>query len=319
MSDPSPPTPAPAEPRPHPRPPRSGPIWSTLRRLIRARVTAGVLVVLPVYVTILLVSFVFGMMRDSSIWVVDWYLRSPAGSRILDDWRVPLLDSATGEPVIQNGVVLTQTLTEKLARLQERLGHSPVLDEFYRILPTTLQWGVSVFSVLLTILLLYAIGLFTANFFGRRIIYALEALVDRVPLVKTVYRSSKQILTTLAGGETNNFQRVALVPFPQEKMRCVGFITSTFRDAVTGDELATVFIPTTPNPTTGYLQIVRRDDLVELDWSVEDAVRTIMSGGILRPDFITMVPGAGQRRFTDQTTKGATNTPSSESPEPASE
>jgi uncharacterized membrane protein len=71
-------------------------------------------------------------------------------------------------------------------------------------------------------------------------------------------------------------------------MRCVGFITATFKDSLTGEELATVFIPTTPNPTTGYLQILKRKELVELDWSVEDAVRTIMSGGILRPDFLTI-------------------------------
>ncbi|RMF83419.1 MAG: DUF502 domain-containing protein [Planctomycetota bacterium] len=285
--------------RGEPRRRRSSPVWATLRTLIRARVTAGVLVVLPIYVTILLVSFVFGLMRDSSIWVVDWYLRSPFGARILDTWRVPLLDPESGEPLMDNGVVLTQTLTEKLAKLEERIGHVPTIDEFYRILPTTLQWSVSLFSVLLTVLLLYTIGLFTANFFGRRIIYGMEALVDKVPLVKTVYRSSKQILTTLAGGEAKNFQRVALIPFPYEKMRCVGFVTSIFRDSVTGEELATVFIPTTPNPTTGYLQILRRDALVELDWSVEDAVRTIMSGGILKPSYLTVVPGAGRRRFDD--------------------
>jgi len=73
-------------------------------------------------------------------------------------------------------------------------------------------------------------------------------------------------------------------------MRSVGFITATFKDSLSGEELAAVFVPTTPNPTTGYLQILKRSDLVELDWSVEDAVRTIMSGGILRPDFLTIIP-----------------------------
>jgi uncharacterized membrane protein len=102
-------------------------------------------------------------------------------------------------------------------------------------------------------------------------------------------------LSTFAGEQSQEFQRAALVPFPQEKMRCVGFITAIFHDSTTGEELASVFIPTTPNPTTGYLQILKRKDLVELDWSVEDAVRMIMSGGILRPDFVTMIPGLQRR------------------------
>jgi uncharacterized membrane protein len=133
---------------------------------------------------------------------------------------------------------------------------------------------------------------FAANIVGRRTIDLFESFVDRVPLVKTVYRALKQILATFAGEQSQEFQRAALVPFPQEKMRSVGFITAIFKDSITGEELAAVFIPTTPNPTTGYLQILKRKELVELDWSVEDAVRTIMSGGILRPDFLTIVPGS---------------------------
>ncbi len=276
---------------PEPEPQQAAPshrrksrIAATIKALLRTRITAGLLVVLPIWITILLVKFVFSVMRDASLWLVEGILRGPLGKKLLDDWEVT--DNAS------SGSEIKITVREALENLQELLGRVPTQEEFLGILPERVEWGIAILSVLLTIVILYAIGLFTKNIFGRRVIASYESLLDRVPLVKTVYRSSKQILSTFAGEQSQEFQRAALVPFPQEKMRCVGFITAIFNDSVTGEELATVFIPTTPNPTTGYLQILKREDLVELDWSVEDAVRTIMSGGILRPDFLTIVPGA---------------------------
>jgi uncharacterized membrane protein len=237
---------------------RKSRVAATLKALIRTRVTAGLLVVLPIWITVLLIKFVFTTMRDASQWVVLALLRAESFQKYV--WKMP-----EGQKV----------------DLDELLSKHPGLD-----------WGIAIVSVFLTIFILYSIGLFTRNIVGRRLIDTFESLLDRVPLVKTVYRSSKQILITFSGEQSREFQRVALIPFPQERMRCVGFITATFKDSLTGEELATVFIPTTPNPTTGYLQILKRKDLVELDWSVEDAVRTIMSGGILRPDFLTIVPSA---------------------------
>ncbi|MBU0638282.1 MAG: DUF502 domain-containing protein [Planctomycetes bacterium] len=252
--------------RPVRRPSRIG---ATLKALVRTRVTAGLLVVLPIWVTILLIKFVFGLMRDSSQWVVEWGLHSELIARIVRSFGVKW------EAFEPEGAGVDARTLEK------------VLEQY-----PTLDWGIAIFSVALTIFLLYIIGLFAANIFGRRLIDLFEHLLDRVPLVKTIYRSTKQIIATFTGDQSKSFQRVALIPFPQEKMRSVGFITAVFRDSVTNEELAAVFIPTTPNPTTGYLLVLRRAELVELDWSVEDAVRTIMSGGILRPDFLTIVPTA---------------------------
>jgi len=241
---------------------RRNPIWATLKALFRTRITAGLLVVLPIWITYLLVTFLFGVMRDASQWVVELVLRSQRIEAFMNhigvEWKA-------------------------LGSLAE--------------LPVGWRWGISIFSVFLTIFALYAIGLFTANIFGRRIIETVERFLERVPLVKTVYRSSKQILVTLTGEPGRKFQRVALIPFPQERMRCVGFVTSTFHDSVSGEELATVFIPTTPNPTTGYLQVVRRSDLVEVDWTVEQAVQVIMSAGILRPDHVTIVPDKDRAHY----------------------
>lgn len=253
--------------------PRLGPIGATLRALFRTRVTAGLLVVLPIYVTVLLIRFIFDLLRDSSRWLVEIYLTS--------SW----------------GTALREKLGINLAAMEQQLGHRPTADEIYEMIPGWSQWAISIFCVFLTIFLLYSVGLFTANFFGRRLVFTFERIVDRLPFVKTIYRATKQILATFTGGQSQNFQRVALIKFPQDRMRCVGFITSVFRDSLTDEELATVFIPTTPNPTTGYLQIVRRAELVELNWSVEDAVRTIMSGGILRPDFLTIVAKEDQEKL----------------------
>lgn len=266
---------------------RKSRVAATLRVLLRTRITAGLLVVLPLWVTIVLIKFLFQIMRDASLWVVEAYVRSPLGEALLDRWKANVPAQADGGRSI--------SVSEALQDLQVRLGRIPTQEEFLNILPSRIDWGIAIASVLLTMVVLYMIGLFTKNMVGRKMIDTFENVLDRVPLVKTVYRSSKQILSTFAGEQSQEFQRAALIPFPQEKMRSVGFITAIFKDSVTGDELATVFIPTTPNPTTGYLQVLKRKDLVELDWSVEDAVRTIMSGGILRPDFLTIVPGIHSR------------------------
>lgn len=257
------------EPLPPPRPSRVG---ATLKALFRARVTAGLITVLPVVVTIWLVRIVFEWTSDASKWVVDAYIHRFVNDQVLGQWGFDF---------------------EKWDKLQERLaevGQSPTSEDFVQFLPAVAQWVIAIVSVVLTILFLYIIGFFAANIAGRRTIEFFERLVDRVPFVKTIYRSSKQIIAAFSGEQTQNFQRVALIPFPQEKMRSVGFVTSTFYDSITREELASVFIPTTPNPTTGYLQVLKRSELVELDWTIEEAVRTIMSGGMLRPDFLTMVP-----------------------------
>lgn len=237
---------------------RGSRIGATMKALVRTRVIAGLIVVLPIYVTIWLIKVIFKIMRDASQWVVFALLEATWFQKHV--WKLELPEGQEFD-------------------LEAILARYPGLD-----------WGIAIFSVLLTIFLLYIVGLFTANLVGRRALEILDRTVERVPLVKTVYRSIKQMLTTLTGDQTQSFQRVALIPFPQEKMRCVGFVTNIFTDSVTGEELCSVFIPTTPNPTTGYLQILKRGDITEMDCTVEDGFRTIMSAGILKPDFLTILP-----------------------------
>jgi uncharacterized membrane protein len=217
-------------------------------------VTAGLLLVLPVWVTYLLVRFIFELMRDTSLGVVLWYLRH-WGDAFVKAWGV------SAEKFAAEGVA---------------------------VLPSGIQWGVAIFSVFLTIFFLYLLGVLTANFLGRRLVHAAEGLLERVPFVKTVYRATKQILGTFAGEPGQNFQRVALVPFPTKETRSIGFITGMTKDAHTGEELCMVFVPATPNPTSGFVFVLKRADVIELDWTVEEAIRVIISCGVLAPPTIPL-------------------------------
>lgn len=217
------------------RPQRRSRIAATIKALVRTRVTTGLLVFLPIYVTYLLIRVVFEVLSDASRWILDYFL------------------------------------------------HVDQRSEY-------VQWTVAIASVILTLTLLYGIGLFAANLAGRRILELFEMLVDRVPVVKTIYRASKQLLTTLGGDQTANFQRVAWTPFMSPTVRTIGFITNIIVDPETQEEICTIFVPTTPNPTSGFMLMVRRKDVVELDWSVEEAFRTILSCGILMPEPLRFTP-----------------------------
>jgi len=230
-------------------------LWSTLQALLRARVTAGLVFVLPLWITYLLLRFIFELMRDTSYWVVDWYLRG-WGDKLVESWGV------AAEEFAAKGVT---------------------------VLPPQVQWGVAIFSVLLTVFFLYCIGVLTANIVGRRFVRLGESILEHVPFVKTIYKSSKQILQTIAGESGQNFQRVVLIPFPTKEVRSIGFVTGTSRDTTTGEELYTVYLPTAPSPTGGFVIVVRKSDVIELDWTVENALKTIISGGVLGPNTIPLL------------------------------
>ncbi|MBL8879597.1 MAG: DUF502 domain-containing protein [Phycisphaerales bacterium] len=235
-----------------PRPSRVG---SAIGALLRTRIMAGLVTVLPIFVTFIVVSFVFGLMRDSSRWLVEGFLHGEWLSVLPASWR-------TGFRVWT----------------PEELQHPG------------LQWGIAIFSVFLTIFLLYVIGLLTANFLGRRAVALMETLVDRLPLIKTIYRATKQVLETFSGSDgKQKFQRVVLLPFMAPGVKTIGFVTSTFQDPNTGEELCTIFYATTPNPTTGFILVVPKSQLVELDWTMEEAAKAIISGGIILPAPLSFV------------------------------
>jgi len=142
-------------------------------------------------------------------------------------------------------------------------------------------------GVLLSFIIIILTGVLVTNFLGRRLIHLWESMLARIPLVRTIYHSVKQVAETLFSTKEPAFRKVLLVEYPRKGMWGVAFQTGTgwqqARDII-GEELLTVFIPTTPNPTSGYLIVIPKKDTVELEVSVDQALRLVISLGVISPD-----------------------------------
>ena len=141
-------------------------------------------------------------------------------------------------------------------------------------------------GAILAIVVLFATGLLAANFFGRRIVGSLESLLDRIPLVRGVYGSIKHFAAVVFSESNTSFKKVLMIEYPRRGLYSLAFQTSENPEEVqarTGDEIITVFVPTTPNPTSGFILFVPRKEAVELDMSVEEALKLIISLGVVLP------------------------------------
>jgi uncharacterized membrane protein len=137
-------------------------------------------------------------------------------------------------------------------------------------------------SLATVFLVLYFIGLMASLVVGRRIVHAVERFLLKVPLLKTFYSGSKQVVDTFTAANSANFQSVVLVEFPRKGIYALAFVTGRMIDNV-GTDYYRLFIPTAPNPTTGFLEIVKVADVKHAGISVEEGIRIIISGGILGP------------------------------------
>ena len=144
----------------------------------------------------------------------------------------------------------------------------------------------SVVAVIGVLAVLYVTGLLARHVVGRKIILFFEQMIDQIPFVKTVYGAVKKLVVVLQEKPGSDVQRVVLINFPSEEMKTVGLVTRTFKDADSGRDLAAVYVPTTPNPTSGYLEIVPVDKLTSTDWDLEEAMTFIISGGAIAPEQI---------------------------------
>ena len=160
--------------------------------------------------------------------------------------------------------------------------HSPVLGRWLLEVP----WLQSALAILLTIIAIYLLGWIVSKFVGRQILALLESFLTRIPLVTTVYGATKQLVQAFQKKPEGDLQRVVLIEFPHKEMKAVGFVTTTFVDDAKGIDLAAVYVPTTPNPTSGYLEIVPVEALVPLDWTMDEAMTFIVSGGTVSPGHI---------------------------------
>ncbi|MDW3207536.1 MAG: DUF502 domain-containing protein [Alphaproteobacteria bacterium] len=148
------------------------------------------------------------------------------------------------------------------------------------------DFGVPGLGVLVLMIVITLIGAFTAGLVGRWVVGLGEKILDRMPVIRSLYKLTKQIFQTVLQNQSNAFRQAVLVEYPRKGLWAVAFVTAStegeLREKLARDTV-NVFLPTTPNPTSGFLLFVPREDLIVLSMSVEDAVKLVISAGIVHP------------------------------------
>ena len=204
-------------------------------KVIGKYVLSGIVTAIPLWVTWLVVEFVFGKLL------------------------------AIGKPIVDAG-----------------------RHAFVRLWPsvsTNVDWPLvdKGLAVVLTLAIFYCIGWAANHVFGRRFLEMIDNALGRVPLVKTIYGGVTKLISSLQGPPGAG-QRVVLINFPSEEMKTVGLLTRIITETATGRKLAIVYVPTTPNPTSGYVEIVPIERVVLTDWTLDEAMNFIVSAGAVAPE-----------------------------------
>ena len=203
---------------------------------VRKQLVRGVILVLPLLITLWLLGILFTLINDN----VTPYVRA-----VLEGLGIPGLE-------------------RWFARL-----------------------GIPIIGLLLTAAFLYAIGLLAGNLAGKRLLALIESYILRIPLVKGIYGSARQLLDAFSVTGARAFSKVVMLEYPRLGLWTLGFVTTEVEHLIAhGDESVAsvpVFLPTTPNPTSGWMILVPIDELVVLEMSVEDAIKMIVSGGMVGP------------------------------------
>ncbi|MEM9172338.1 MAG: DUF502 domain-containing protein [Pseudomonadota bacterium] len=152
--------------------------------------------------------------------------------------------------------------------------------------PATYGYDIPGLGIILTILVLLITGLFTANIVGRRMVDFSEQMLNRIPLIRTVYSAAKNFAEVVFSPSGDSFKSVLLIQYPRKGTWSLAFQTSTNLGEVqarTGQEMICTFVPTTPNPTSGFIIMVPKEDAIVLDMDVESALKMIISLGVVVP------------------------------------
>jgi len=213
-------------------------VWAGFKKWLSRRLASGMLVLVPLGVTVL---------------VVGWLFRLAAS-------------------------LLRPVVSYTIATLEERhwiqvLPESEGRSDFY----------VSLFAILLLLVLLYLVGGLGQHLIGRRLIAAWEAIWLKIPLARTVYAATKQVMEALSQPQGAAFKSVVVVDFPYPGLKAIGFLTG-YVDDPAGRRFAKVLIPTTPNPTTGFLELVPVEAMIVTHLAIEEGFKMIISGGIVSPE-----------------------------------
>ena len=157
-------------------------------------------------------------------------------------------------------------------------------------------------------IVLFVTGVFAANVLGRRILGAWDSLLGRIPVVKSIYSSVKKVSESLLSDSSRSFKTPVLVPFPQPGIWTIAFVSGHIPDKLKGslpqdEDYISVYVPTTPNPTGGYYIMVKKNDVRELDMSVDQALKYVISLGMVMPDDLPVKALSAQKPSEDGDTE----------------
>lgn len=166
-----------------------------------------------------------------------------------------------------------------------------LLDQSMALLPNAYQperwigYHLPGFGVLLSLILLFITGLVATNFLGQRLVRRSESLLEKIPLVRSIYNATKQVIQAVFSTNSQAFRKVLLVEYPRKGLWTLAFQTGVTPADITkhtGIEMLSIFVPTTPNPTGGFLMMIPKSDAVELSMSVDEAFKHIISLGVMQ-------------------------------------
>ena len=167
------------------------------------------------------------------------------------------------------------------------------IDQNIRELPTV-EIPLQILSLLIVFLIITALGYFSRIFIGQLFLRFFERILTRLPLISQVYNTVKQLVDTFSQQKKAVFQEVVMIEYPRKGIYAIGFLTNQAKGEVqslTGENLVNVFVPTTPNPTSGFLLMLPHEDVIPMQMSVADGMKTIISGGAVTPAFEDSVNG----------------------------
>ena len=166
---------------------------------------------------------------------------------------------------------------------------SPIFTHWLIVLGAPLPEGYRVpfLGVIMTFTIVFFVGALTTNIFGNKLLQFWEGVVEKIPFVRRIYKGTKQVVSSFATMDTKSFTKVVLIEFPRKGAHAIAFVTGKTRgelQRLTSDNHINIFIPTTPNPTSGFIIFADPSEVIELDMTIEEGIKYVVSGGIVTPE-----------------------------------
>ena len=162
--------------------------------------------------------------------------------------------------------------------------------------PITEGYRIPFLGLVVTLLIVLTVGWFTTNFFGKKLVELCELLIEKIPFVRRIYKGSKQVVSSIAEADTSAFRKVVLLEFPRRGLLAIGFVTGESLgevQQVTQANMLNVFVPTMPNPTSGFLIFSPPEELTEVSMTIEEGIKYVVSGGIVTPSILKIIEAKG--------------------------